>query len=161
MILHYAMARSMYYAKQYREAVEYARQALEMDPNYYLLWFAMGLSQLYVGLTRQAITSLQQVVDLAPWWHQGIGYLAAAYHRAGDCERGQQCALKLAESHTGSFGAAAYYASTGEVDDMFHALDIAYRRRDRFLIHIKHEPFFDPYRADPRLDSLLAKMNLA
>ena len=44
---------------------------------------------------------------------------------------------------------------------MFDALEIAYRRRDRYLIHIKHEPFFDPYRADPRLHSLLTKMNLA
>ncbi len=161
MILHYAMARSMYYAKQYRESVEYARKALEMDPNYYLLWFAMGLSQLYIGLTLQAVTSLERVVDLAPWWRQGVGYLAAAYNQARDSSKAGQCARELAESPTGSFGAAAYYATAGEVDAMFDALEIAYRRRDRFLVHIKHEPFFDPYRADPRLHSLLTKMNLA
>jgi hypothetical protein len=32
---------------------------------------------------------------------------------------------------------------------------------DRLLIDIKNERFFDPYRADPRFQSLLAKMNLA
>jgi tetratricopeptide (TPR) repeat protein len=160
MILHYAMARSLFYAKQYQESVEYARKALEMDANYYLLWFAMGLAQLYDGLTLHAIASLQRVVELAPWWYQGLGYLAAAYHQAGDCERGSECARKLTESHAGSCGAAAYYAATGEVDAMFGALDNAYRRRDRFLVHIKDEPFIDPYRADPRFQSLLAKMNL-
>ena len=55
MILHNGMAWSMYYAKQYRETIEYARKALEMDPNYYFFWFAMGLAQLHAGFTQKRL----------------------------------------------------------------------------------------------------------
>ena len=44
---------------------------------------------------------------------------------------------------------------------MFEALDAAYRRRDFALSIIQLEPLFDPYRADPRWQSLLRRMNLA
>ena len=68
MLLHFGMALSMYYAKQYRETIEYARRALEIDANYYLIWFVMGLAQLRAGFAQEAITSLKRVVELAPWW---------------------------------------------------------------------------------------------
>jgi hypothetical protein len=54
-----------------------------------------------------------------------------------------------------------YYAAAGEVDAMFEALDGAYQQRDIFLPHIRYLPFFDPYRADPRYQAQLKKMNLA
>ena len=44
---------------------------------------------------------------------------------------------------------------------MFEALDGAFQGRDVFLVYIQSLPFFDPSRADPRFQSLLAKMNLA
>lgn len=44
---------------------------------------------------------------------------------------------------------------------MFAALEGSYQRREPLLLDLKNERFFDPYRADPRFQSLLAKMNLA
>jgi hypothetical protein len=41
------------------------------------------------------------------------------------------------------------------------ALDEAHRQHDVFLLHVQAQPFFDPYRADPRFQTLLQKMNLA
>ena len=155
------MAWSLYHAKQYREAIEYARRALEIDANFYHIWSTMGLAQLHAGFTQEAITSFKRVVELAPWWQMGVGSLAAAYYQAGDHERSQEWARKLAESQGHSVGAALYYAATGEVDAMFEALDGAYRQRDAFLLYIQDLPFFDPYRADPRFQALLQKMNLA
>jgi serine/threonine protein kinase/Tfp pilus assembly protein PilF len=158
---HYGMAWSIYYAKQYREAIECARRALEIDPNFYVLWSTMGLVQLHAGFTQEAIASLIRAVELAPWWHMGVGSLAAAYHQAGEHERSREWARKLAESQGQSVGAALYYAAAGEVEAMFEALDGAYRQRDAFLLYIRNLPFFDRYRADPRYQALLQKMNLA
>ena len=50
---------------------------------------------------------------------------------------------------------------TGEVDAMFEALDGAYRQRDLFLLYIRSLPFLEAYRADPRYQTLLLRMNLA
>jgi hypothetical protein len=44
---------------------------------------------------------------------------------------------------------------------MFEALDVAYRQRDLLLLLDIDLAFFDPYRADPRFQSLLQRMNLA
>ena len=44
---------------------------------------------------------------------------------------------------------------------MFDELERNYERRDVYLILFQGAPFFDPYRADPRFQSLLSKMNLA
>jgi tetratricopeptide (TPR) repeat protein len=150
----------MQHAKQYREAIEYARRAMEIDANYFLMWYAMGIAQLGAGFTLEAITSLQRVVELAPWWHMGAWSLAAAYWRAGDREHSQEWARKVAGSHGHTFGASRYYAITGEVDAMFDALDGAYRQRNVFLLALQHELFFDPYRADPRFLALLRRMDL-
>jgi len=162
MIVHVGMALSMYYARQYRECIDYAHRAMEIDTNYYLMWLTMGPPQLGAGFAQEAVTSSKRAVELAPWYDLGAWFLAAAYHQAGERELGQEWAHKLAGSDGHSyFGAAFYYAATGEVDAMFEALDGAYRQRDRLLIDIKNTPVFDPYRADPRFQALLAKVNLA
>jgi tetratricopeptide (TPR) repeat protein len=161
MFVHFGMAWSMYYAKQYRETIECARRALEIDANFYLIWMTMGSAQLHAGFAQEAVTSLKRAVELAPWYYMVLGYLAAAYYRAGDRERGQECERKLAGSPGGAFGSAFYYAATGEVDAMFGALDEAHGQRVWNLFNIQNEALFDPYRADPRFQALLAKMNLA
>jgi tetratricopeptide (TPR) repeat protein len=160
MSFHHGMAYSMSAAKQYRETIEYVRRALEIDTNDYLCWFVMGRAQLYAGFAQEAITTLKRAVELAPWYW-GAWSLAVAYHQAGDYELSQEWARKLAGSQGHTYGAAIYYAATGEVDAMFEALDGAHRQRDMRLVNIQYLPFFDPYRADPRYRALLKGMNLA
>ena len=159
-LLHFGMALCMVHAKQYRETIECARRALEIDPNAHVIWLILGAGQLYSGLPEEAITSLKRVVELVPWSHIGVGALAAAYYKSGDHERTQEWGLAIKDLHGGTFGAAFYYAAVGDVDAMFRALDEAHRKRDVNLLHIHSSPFFDPYTADPRFRTLLAKMNL-
>jgi len=157
----FGMAWSMAFTKKYQETIEYSRKALEIDPNFYLIWSVMGYAQLHAGLAQEAIISLKRAVELAQWWFPGGWWLAAAYYQAGDHERSQEWAGKLADTHGHTCGAALFYAATGEVDAMFDALEGAYRQRDRMLIDVKNLPFFDRYRADPRYQALLQRMNLA
>jgi len=161
MTLHWGLVLSMHAAKQYRESIECAHRALEIDANFHQIWFAMGLAQLHSGLTQEAIATLKRAVELAPWYYTSAWTLAAAYYQADDREHSREWARRLADSHGHSVGAAMYCAAAGDVDAMFEALDGAYRLRDYFLVHIQDLPFFDRYRSDPRYQALLAKMNLA
>ena len=104
---------------------------------------------------------MKRVAELAPWFSDGGWYLATAYHQAGDHERSQGWARKLASSYGHTYGPAIYYAASGEGDAMFEALEGAYRHRDVDLPFIQGQPLFDPWRADPRFQSLLQRMNLA
>jgi eukaryotic-like serine/threonine-protein kinase len=156
----FLMTSSMYYAKQYREAIECARGAMEIDTTFYLTWLVMGRAQLQAGLAQEAITSFRRVVDLSPWDSTGSWLLAAAYRQAGDREYSQELVRKLVGSQGRSYGAALYFAVSGEVNAMFEALDRAYRERDPALVANRHDPSFDPYRTDPRFQALLKRMNL-
>jgi len=161
MPLHFGMAWSLSAAKQYREANQHARRALEIDPNFFQILVAMGLVQIHAGFAEEAIATLKRAVELAPWHNMSVWSLTAAYYQAGDRERSQEWTRKLAESHGHTVGAALYYAVAGEVDAMFEALDEAHRQREVFLLFIQNQPYFDRYRADPRYQALLQKMNLA
>jgi Tfp pilus assembly protein PilF len=160
-VLHMGMAVAMNDARRYREAMEYSRRGLEIDPNFPYYWWGLGMAQLHEGLAKEAIASFQRVADLMPWWGGREWQLATACHQAGDHARSEELARTLAKSYGQGYWAAIYYAAIGEADAMFDALEGAYQQRDRLLISIKNERFFDPYRADPRFQSLLAKMNLA
>lgn len=150
----------MNYAKQYPETIDYARKALDIDPNFYPIWWVMGLAQLHQGSTLEAITSLKRVMELAPWHYALAWYLAAAYNQAGDNEHCREWKGKLV-AHDHTYEVAVYHAAAGEADAMFEALNGAYQRRDPYLPHCLIEPFFDPYRADPRFQALLRRMNMA
>jgi tetratricopeptide (TPR) repeat protein len=159
--LHFSLALSMYHAKRYPESIECAHRALEIDVKVYLTWIVMGLAQLQSGFTREAIASLKRGVDVAPWDTMAKWMLAAAYHQTGDPEHGRELEGKLAGSDSRALGAAQYYAATGEVEALFEALDEAFRQRDPRLASFYNYPVFDPYRADPRFQALLKRMNLA
>ena len=87
MLLHWETAYSMLCGKQYREAIEYARRALEIDANFYMIWGVIGLAQLGAGLAQEAITSLKRSLDLAPWWYLRRVVPVRTYFHAGDHER--------------------------------------------------------------------------
>jgi TolB-like protein/tRNA A-37 threonylcarbamoyl transferase component Bud32/Tfp pilus assembly protein PilF len=158
---HASMALSLYYARQYGTAMEYARHGMEIDANFHHLWLATGLCQLKAGSAHEAVASFKRVVELAPWWSDAAWLLAAACHVAGDRGQSEELVRKLASSHRHSNGAASYYAASGEVDAMFEALDGACREHDISYRPIQVDPVFDPWRADPRFQALLRRMNLA
>jgi Tfp pilus assembly protein PilF len=160
MFLHSTMTASMYFAKQYPEAIEYGKRALEIDAHFYSVWFLIGLAQVSAGLAQEAISSFSSGVELAPWYPEGQWYLAAAYHLVGDCHRSVELTRKLADQHGHTLGAASFHAVVGDVERMTQALEGAYSQRDPRLHFVSKRPIFDSYRADPRLQGLLHRMNL-
>ncbi len=159
MLFHLGVALTLYFANQYNESIACARRALEIDPNSYFIWHTLGEAQLASGHTEDAITSLKRSVERAPWYTIAVGSLASAYYLAGDHERSRECARRLALSHGHSVGMARYYATTGEVDTMFEALEGAYEQSDVFLVWLQSWTSFDSYHADRRFQSFLKRMN--
>jgi Tfp pilus assembly protein PilF len=161
MVLHLAMVYQTLVLKRYDDAIETARRALEIDAGYYVLWAVMGFAQLGAGLAQEAVASMKKAVDLAPWWRPGPGCLAAALWQAGDRERCQELVLQSRSHPSGASGASYYYAVAGDADAMFEMLDLAWQERDSILRNVGIDPIYEPYRADPRFQSLLRRMNLA
>jgi tetratricopeptide (TPR) repeat protein len=156
MILHSCMAWSMCAAREYQEAIEYARRSMEIDANFSLIWVAMGFAQLGTGCAQEAIASFRRVVELASWRWTGPTGLACAYWQTGDRERSRECIRTLSGWQL-ELGEAIYYAYTGDADAMFDAIERAYQRRDYLTLYMD---CYDLYRDDPRFKDLLRRMHL-
>jgi Flp pilus assembly protein TadD len=143
-------------AGRYQEAVDHASELVALDGSH-VNRFLLGWAQFRSGDLEGAATSFARVVELAPWWPLGIGWLAATSHLTGDRARAEALGRSLPPGRD----AATYHAVAGNVDEMFHGLEVAWRQRDAFLTQIRQYTVFEPYFGDPRFKSLLARMNLA
>jgi eukaryotic-like serine/threonine-protein kinase len=159
LLFHFGLISCLNAAGEHAEAIDCARRALEIDPNSHLIWLPLGIAQLCAALPDEAVASFTRYIEVAPWEPMGTAFLATACHYAGD-PRAAGLARQFGRPAL-NYGHAIYYAAVAEPDAMFEALENAYRRRDMFLLGIQRIPFFDPYRADPRFQDLLTRMNLA
>ncbi len=67
-ILQYGAAWALYYAGKYSEAIVFLQKAMEINPDHYLLWGVLGISQLRSGGAQEAISSLKRATELASWF---------------------------------------------------------------------------------------------
>ncbi len=160
LIYHEGLIWCLFCAGEYREAIAAGHRAMEINPNFHLILTGMGFAQLAAGLAHEAVRSFSRIVELAPWFRMGPGCLAAACFSAREQDRARELARQFGGANGLNFGHAVYYAVAGEAEGMFEALDAALKQREILLPRIKYIPFFDPYRADPRFQSLLRRMNL-
>ncbi len=164
MMAHFGMAFAFYCQRRYDAAIEHAAKAVEIYPEYWLVHLVMGMTLSQKGLHEQAIASLEKTVQLSPSFALAAGFLAAAYLRAGMKERAEKLMDRVRERGSRQFVSptcfGVYYAALGEPEKMFEYLDAAFALRDPYLTRMDAEPYFEPYRSDPRYRELLRKMNL-
>jgi hypothetical protein len=92
------------------------------------------------------------------------GFLAASYARSGDLGRAEKLMEEVRERSLKHYVSPAcfgvYQAALAQADSMIAFLRAALAERDPYLTRIDAEPYFDPFRSDPRFRALLESMNL-
>jgi hypothetical protein len=66
---------------------------------------------------------------------------------------------KSRTKYVAAINIAGAYLDLGDEDHAFEWLDKAYQERSATLYSIKADPSWDPWRADPRFQDLLRRMN--
>jgi TolB-like protein len=155
MVLQHSVAQCYIGAARYQEAVDHLLDMVALDDSH-ANRLALGWAQFRNGDLEGAVRSLTRVVELAPWWSFGIGWLAAVSHLAGDTVRAEALGRSLPPCRD----AATYHAVAGNVDEMFEGLEVSWRQREAFLSRIVQDGVYERYFGDPRFKSLLARMNL-
>jgi serine/threonine-protein kinase len=165
MMVHFGLAFAFYCDRRYDEAIEHAARAVDLYPDYWLVHFGMALALSQKGSLQQSIGSLETTLRLSPSFALATGFLAASYARSGDpghAEKLMEEVRQRSSTHYVSpvcFG--VYQAATSQADRMFESLQVAFAERDPYLTRIDAEPYFEPFRFDPRYRDLLARMNLS
>lgn len=147
---------AFYYARDYERAIEQAKQALELDPDFKRARHLLALAYAQKGMYRESLAELEKAGHLA------APDMAGIYARSGEKEK----ALYILERYKQfaekgsplSFVVASIYAGLGEKEQAFVWLEKAYRSREPWMIYLKNDPRFDDLRGDLRFDLLLRRI---
>jgi serine/threonine-protein kinase len=151
-------------AGRYDQSIEQTRKALELDPDFWWSYQALGLA--YEGKKQypEAIDALKKAARLADTNPSSLGYLGYVYAAAGKKAEAQEVLEELNElakqRYVSPYYMACVYAGLNDKDQAFAWLERAYQERSFFMALLKTEAVLDNLRPDPRFKDLLKRMNL-
>ncbi|MBV8857532.1 MAG: winged helix-turn-helix domain-containing protein [Acidobacteria bacterium] len=150
-----------YFRGEYEQAEERYREALEMEPDFTLAHYYLGLALLQLGRYAEAISSLRKV-RAVDYQQQVTAQLGRAYACAG---RRAEALAVLRElramrrrGYVSPYMEAMVYAALGEKEEAAGWLERAHGERAPWMVFLRVEPCFDALRPEPRFRRLVEQL---
>ena len=147
---------------RYEEAIQQARQSLELDPNFARAFNLLSIADLFKGAQAEAIHEAERAVVVSDSGVEYLGWLGFVYGMVGQkAEAGKLLARVQQLSKTQFVSPALYaliYAGTGDRDHAFQWLNRALESHDPALEGLRVDPTFDSLRGDQRFTELIKKV---
>ena len=162
----YAMNHAMssqvaFQARDYSAALEHARQAIIIDPEFWIGYVELAQVYEHLGKPDLALEASMTAARLSRGNSKAMslrGYLLARLGReseARDLLRTLETVSR--ERYVPPFAMALLHAGLNERDAVFEWLNKAWAARDVHLIFLTVDPKWDPYRTDARFEAVLAR----
>ncbi|MEO8455938.1 MAG: TIR domain-containing protein [Sphingomicrobium sp.] len=148
---------TLYRARRYPEAIDYARQTLRTFPERPGLKGLLGLSMYVSGDFEQARGVFDQLPADNIRRLTGNAFLAIHRGDRGTAER-YRAAIAARYGDGAHYQYAQIDAQLGNKDQAFSELEQAWEQRDAGLASLKVDPFLDPLRSDPRFSVVVASL---
>jgi serine/threonine protein kinase/Tfp pilus assembly protein PilF len=152
------------YARQNDKALQQARKAYDLDPNFPLALHWLGQAYIDNGLYDEAITLGENGLKKGPSNPTFIAFLGQAYAKSGRQLEAQQFIERLREAaktqYVRTYYLACIYVALGDKDKAFAELEKSLADKDCYLPRAKIDPLMDALRDDPRFNALLKRMHL-
>jgi TolB-like protein/DNA-binding winged helix-turn-helix (wHTH) protein/Tfp pilus assembly protein PilF len=153
-----------YVARRYPEAIAQFQKTLALDPDFGQALRYLGLTYLYLGRHEDALETLERARSALADEPDVKADLALAHALAGDKAEAEALLSELTEAsrerYVSPFLIASFHVGLGNFEEALDWLDKAYEERVGNLVFIGVDPAFDPLRAHPRFQSLLARVGL-
>jgi tetratricopeptide (TPR) repeat protein len=157
------MVRTLYYARDYDQALEQGRKALQLDPKYYRTHFWLARVYAQKKMPVQAIAESKLVLSALPDSNLGLTELAYSLAAAGRERESREILQRLEERSKHAFvpayNLAVIQLALNDKEAALNDLQKAYSEHDWAMIVLKTEPRLDPLRSDPRFQGILKKLN--
>ena len=159
----HVLSQDLYLARRYPEAVDQARQAIDLDPKYFLAHLQLALIFIAQGKSQDAIAAAQSAREDEPRADWPTAVLGMAY--AADGQRAEaekvlaEMNQKASRGWVPSYAFAEIYAGLRDKSRTLDALEKSYEERAWFLTYLNTAPEFDFIRSEPRFQALLRRMN--
>jgi TolB-like protein/Tfp pilus assembly protein PilF len=150
--------------RQYDRAIEQGRLMIETEPAHYLGYWQIGLYFRDRGAFEESIAALQRSVQLSGGSLLVAGWLGLSLGQAGrDNEAREMLDHLRAASDRGAYVPPTSFAWThlglGQIDEAFVWMGRAAEACDHMIMPLRHYPFLDGLRTDPRYLEILGKLN--
>ncbi len=183
--IHLAMARILYFAKQYNAAIEHCNEMLEVDSKFGMAHGLIGMVYLEQKNYEGAIMELKKMllfsgvdypvsrknggpsqrdVPLRESDPEAIGVLGYAYGEAGERKEALKMLNRLKnlrkQRYVEPYTLALVYIGLKDNDKAFEELERSYTDRNNILTYIKVWPLFMRLQNDSRYDDLVKRIGL-
>lgn len=150
------------FARKYDDAIKQFEETRQLAPNFLVIHLNLGFTYATMGEYDSALTSLAQARTLSGG-HPLIGGLVGYIH--GRKNETQAAALELEKlqemARQGRYVNPMYKAlihmGTGNADDFYQELEIAYQERNGYMMYLHIDPLADVVRGEKRFVDFMAK----
>jgi len=158
------VVRTLYYARNYDQAVWQGQKALQLDPNYSRTYFWLGRVYSQKGMHREAFATSERILQSMPDSTLGLTEMAYSLAAAGRQTEARQILGRLEERSKSTFvpayNLAVVHIALKDNEVAMRYMQEAFKNREWPMVVLAEEPRLDPLRSDPRFQEILAKLNL-
>jgi serine/threonine protein kinase/Flp pilus assembly protein TadD len=161
----YLSASAVYYiAGNYERAIEESKRALEFEPGLPTAFYFMGVSQLHLGLTVEALASLETSVRVGHGHAAAYGGRAFALVRMGRTADARDLLNEMKDRATRAEVSPYYFAEVylalGEVDKAISYLRRSYELRIPDMVGIGVDPLLESLHDHPDFQEIVRNLAL-
>jgi tetratricopeptide (TPR) repeat protein len=164
LIISVAIGWAFYMARQYDDAIEQFRRTVELDPNYPVTYWILGLVLRKMGRYEMAIAEGEKGVKLSggsPLMNAALAQTLAAAGRRKEAIRILDELKELAkQKYVAPHFFAGIHAGLGEEDRAMEYLEKSYEEHSHWLMYLHMDPSMDGLRSHPRFQDLLRCVGL-
>ncbi len=157
--LHTAWLGALYcYDEQNEKAISTALEALEIQEDYVVSYYVLGITYLKMGRVDEAIAAHQKLAELIPLWSWQLGHTYAAI---GQIEKAEKILDEYEKTPVIPFtaqGRTILYTALGRYDEAFKWLN--YEPHHAWTAWSAVMPEAEGLRKDPRFQDFLERLNL-
>ena len=151
-------------SRNYSDAVEFAEQAIAIDPDFWVGYIQLAQVQVQLGHTDLALEALAAAARLGGANSKTMSLRGYMFAKSGKTDGAHEMlrALEAAsrERYVPPYAVALVYAGLGQLDAVFQWLERAYDAHDVHVVFLPVDPKWDAFRADPRFVDLLNRCRL-
>jgi eukaryotic-like serine/threonine-protein kinase len=164
LIINVAVGWAFYHARRYDEAIEQLRRTIELDPNYPVTYWILGLLLRKTGRHELAITEGENGVKRSGGSPLMLAALAHTLGTAGKKKEAIQILNDLTtlakQTYVAPYFLAGIHIGLRELDRAMECLENSYEEHSHWLIYLHIDPSMDDLRDDPRFQDLLRRIGL-
>ena len=153
-----------YLMRHYDLAIEQYGRTLELDPNFYLAHWGLGLAYEAKSMFDKAASALEMSRALSQGMLRlagALGHCLALLGKEPECQKLLEELKELSRKRfVSQYEPALIYAGLGDKERALKCLTAARADGDPWLVHLRVDPRFDSLQADPEFAGLIEEVGL-